>query len=178
MHLENRNPATPARARGDKVDDVGSINRCDDSAPIGWGQVCWLVDQGMPRDFVPAVAQLRVVGDAIAFYEETSDDVILWRPRSGTLSSMEGRAFALGEDAIGNAATYAFDTFLAVHAEPMDWLRDRGRGIVVLRWDLAFDMLRHAPRVAVEEAVLPLYRHHMLPPHVPELSVIERRQAA
>lgn len=107
----------------------------------------WLVESGVPPDFVPAMTQLRVTNGSIAFFEETSDDLVLWHPQTGAVNSLAGRAFALGEDNIGNAATYAFDNYLAVHADPLEWLRDRSRGIVVLRWELAFDLLHGAPRL-------------------------------
>jgi hypothetical protein len=147
---------------------------------IDWRQFSWLRDQGVPVATLMQIMQVRVVDGALAFYEEVSGDVVLWHPKSGELTSWAGNAFALGEDNIFNAGTYAFDNYLVIHTDPLDWLRDGGHGIIVLRWELAFDMLRDATRIAVSEELLPTYRQHMTPRHMPELAVLasDRRLAA
>jgi hypothetical protein len=116
-----------------------------------------------------------------AFEEFTSDDVVFWNRQTGSLASWSGRVFALGQEIIGEAATYSFDCALNIFADPMDWLRSRRDGIVVLpnRWQMAFDRLRDCPRIAIAESLLPLYRRHMKPARTPELLVIpEMRRAA
>ena len=147
---------------------------------IEWRQWKWLLDQGVPLNTLMEMTQVRVVDGALAFYEAVSGDVVLWHPKTGQLESWLGNAFALGEDNIFNAGTYAFDNFLTVHSDPLDWLRGGGHGIVVLRWELAFDMLRDATRIAVSEQLLPAYRQHMKPRRLPELAVLasEQRLAA
>jgi hypothetical protein len=100
------------------------------------------------------------------------DDVVFWQPNTGELATWNGRAFALGEEAIYDASTYAFDCHLKIYLEPLDWLRCRCDGIVVLDWTRAFDRLRDCPRIAVEESLLPLYRRHMRPCRMPDLFVI------
>src|SRR5262245_20425379 len=40
---------------------------------------------------------------------EQAGDEVFWQPRTGELATSEGRAFALGEDAIHNPGTYSFD---------------------------------------------------------------------
>lgn len=129
---------------------------------IGWPTAKLLADRGVPNEVLARLTQLRVVtgmiGDDglldldergepfLAFYCEASQDVVFWCIETGELATWRGRAFALGEDNLRNAATYAFDCHLHVHAGALEWLVDRGRGIVVLRWDLAFDLLRDVPR--------------------------------
>lgn len=102
---------------------------------------------------------------------EEAEDFVFWQPRRGTIATYANRAFALGEDAIDNPGTYAFDCALNIFASPLDWLRVRRDGIVVLDWNRAFDRLRDAPRIAIAEPLLPLYRRHMKPARMPEVSV-------
>ena len=99
-------------------------------------------------------------------------DVVYWRPRSQEIAWEFGRAFCLGQDVLENPATTALDQHLLVFADPLQWLQYGRRGIVVLHWDWAFEFLRDVQVVAVDERVLHLYRQHMKPGHLPELSVI------
>ncbi|WFU89528.1 hypothetical protein QA644_06665 [Rhizobium sp. CC1099] len=101
------------------------------------------------------------------------DDLIFWRPRTGELATWAGRAFALGESAISNASTYSFNFALNIFASPLDWLRAARDGVVVLDWRHAFDHLRECPRVAVDEALLPIYRRHMRPARMPDVFLLE-----
>lgn len=105
------------------------------------------------------------------FVFDEPEDIVFWQPRTGQLATYEGRAFALGEDAIHNPATFSFDGHLNIFSDPLDWLRAKRDGIVVLDWTRAFDWLRDCPRVSVDEKVLPLYKRHMHPPQLPELYV-------
>jgi hypothetical protein len=160
---------------------------------MDWPQYKWLLDQGVPSPVLVPLADLPLIrgfrgkdgwfdedesGDGFLAFDEP-DDTVFWCPKTGELATWHGRAFALGQDNIINAGTYAFDGYLATHADPLDWLRDGRRGIVVLNWRLAFDMLRDVPRIAVSEELLPTYRQHMKP-SLPELAVLasERRLAA
>jgi hypothetical protein len=101
-----------------------------------------------------------------------AEDAVYWQPQSGKLATWNGRAFALGEDAIYNAETYAFDCHLNIFPDPLEWLRDGCDGIVVLDWSRAFDTLRDCPRIAVQESVVFQYRKHMKPARLPKLFVI------
>jgi hypothetical protein len=155
-----------------------------DHPQVSWPQFKWLIDQGVPPAAMVKLADTRIVrgravtgrldldpaGDAFLAFEE-ADDVVLWCPKSGALVSLDGHAFALGDDNIDNPITYAFDNYLMVHDGPLDWLRDGCQGVVILRWDQAFDRLRDAPRIAVTETLLPTYRRQMTPHHLPDLAV-------
>ena len=99
------------------------------------------------------------------FDEAEADDMVFWQRQTGRLTTWSGRAFALGQAAIDEAATYSFDCSLNIFDDPLDWLRSRRDGIVVLDWTRAFDRLRDAPRIALAESLLPLYRRHMRPAH-------------
>lgn len=105
-------------------------------------------------------------------------DMVFWHLPTGRVATLMGRAFALNEDHIDNAATYAFESNLNVYRDVLDWLRADCDGIVVINWAQAFDRLRHAPRIAVDERLLPTYRKWMRPRHIPALSVIPSRAMA
>lgn len=145
--------------------------------PITWPQIRWLLDKGVPHTTISRCAHLRTVGSAIAFYEETDDDVVFWSPRSGELIADRGRAFALGGSEIC-ASSGVFD-HLRIFANALDWLRADGRGLVVIDWRQLFDRLRDVPKIAVDEQVLHLYRRYIRP-DTPDLSVLrpEWRAAA
>lgn len=116
-----------------------------------------------------------------AFAQGDQDEIVFWHRTSGAMTSWTSRCFALGEQIIGDPATFSFDCALNIFADPIDWLRARRDGIVILpdRWSDAFDRLRDCPRIALAERLLPLYRRHMKPSHMPELTVIpDRRRAA
>ncbi|MCG6116341.1 MAG: hypothetical protein MEQ84_14210 [Mesorhizobium sp.] len=107
-----------------------------------------------------------------------ADDIVFWQKETGKIATWTGRAFALGEEIICEASTYSFGYALNIFSDPLDWLRARRDGIVVLDWNWAFDRLRDAPRIAVTEDILPLYRRHMKPARMPRLLVIPARRHA
>jgi hypothetical protein len=124
---------------------------------MSWQLCQWLAARGVPTSVLISMATLRLVNGIRAddgffeedpagagwpaFYEEAADDAVFWQPETDAVATWHGRAFALGEDNIVAAATYAFDNHLHVHTSVLDWLRDKGRGIVVIDWRLAFDRL-------------------------------------
>lgn len=113
-----------------------------------------------------------------AFPVSAADDIVFWQKKTGKIATWTGRTFALGEEIIGEASTYSFDCALNIFSDPLDWLRARRDGIVVLDWNRAFDRLRDAPRIAVAEDILPLYRRHMKPARMPRLLVFPSRRRA
>ena len=108
---------------------------------------------------------------------EEVEDWIFWNPETGELALDTGRAFALGEAAIGNPGTFAFDGWLNVYADPLDWLAANRDGIVPIpgQWHLAFERLRDCPRVAIVPELLETYEAAMSP-RVPELAVFGMTQ--
>lgn len=105
-------------------------------------------------------------------------DTCFWQPRTGELATWLGRTFALGQEIVDDPATYSFDCRLNIFADPLQWLQADRDGIVVVDWSLAFDRLRDRPRIAVAEEVLPRYRQHMRPSHMPETFIIPSRRVA
>lgn len=60
-------------------------------------------------------------------------DLIAWRPDApDQWRAWRGAGALLNPDAVHRAAY--LDEILIVHATPLDWLRDRCRGVVVLDW--------------------------------------------
>lgn len=109
-------------------------------------------------------------GPLWVIFEEREDNVY-WRPRTGEIATLNGKAFALDEAFIDNASTYAFDGFLHISATVEGWLQSRYQSIYVLDWTRAFDKLRHASRIAVDEEIRGIYLHHMRPARMPKLFV-------
>ena len=108
----------------------------------------------------------------LAFEEQHG--LVFWNQHSGEIATDTSRAFALGEELIDNPATTAFDQHLNIYDNPMEWLLNGRRGIVVVKWELAFDRLRDVASVAVAETVLATYRRHMRPQHIPKLYVLPK----
>lgn len=110
----------------------------------------------------------------LAFLEEY--DRVFWQPRTREAATEIGRSFALGEEQIGNVATTAFNRYLNIYADPLQWLQNERHGIVVLRWQFAFDRLRDVPRVAISSSLLTTYNRMMKPLHMPKLAVLPNGQ--
>lgn len=111
----------------------------------------------------------------ISFEEE--DDLVFWCPFNQQIATWEGRAFALGEEAIDNASTYAIGGELMIHQSVGRWILAGGRGIFVLDWSRAFDKLRWAPRVAVAPGARSIYHRSMHARRMPQVRVL-RGEAA
>lgn len=156
-------------------------------------ELAWLIREGVPSLALARPTPIMVATglksrDGIFdhaddgerwFAFEQDGDFVFWQPGRNAFATYANRAFALGEEAVDNPGTYAFDCALNIFASPLDWLRAGRDGIVVLDWSRAFDRLRDVPRIAVAEGLLPLYKRHMRPVRMPELFVISgNRQAA
>ena len=116
-------------------------------------------------------------GQAFLVFEEP-EDTVYWNPKTGFLATLEGRAFALGELTIDNAATYALGDSLKIFGTVAQWIDASGRGLVILDWERAFDMLRYAPRIEVDDRVEALYRNYMKPRRMPAVKVRRQQRSA
>jgi len=160
--------------------------------PIDFDRFIWLHRAGVPVEtlitLMPIMMATGIIapdgrfedepdGQTFLVFEE-AEDAVFWQPRSGKLATWNGRAFALGEDAIYNPGTFAFDCHLSIFSDPLEWLRSRCDGCVVLDWSRAFDRLRDCPRIAVAEPLLFQYRRAMKPPRLPDVLVLTDRRAA
>ncbi|WP_414814916.1 hypothetical protein [Rhizobium sp. IY2] len=166
-----------------------------DIPSLGWlmpRHVGWLTASGVPMTAIIRPERIRLCHgfrapdgrfeiDAngpvwFAFIER--EDYVFWLPGTSELATWNVRSFALGENMICNASTYALDGHLHVFQHPLDWLRWNRDGIVIVNWNLAFDRLRDCPRLEIAEGLLPTYRKHMRPARMPELVLREYGKAA
>ena len=90
-------------------------------------------------------------------------DVALWSARSGTAEALRGAAWAIGQDTALNPDVTALGGSLRIHKTPLQWLQANRRGIVILRWEGAFDGLRFVERVSLSKSLAPAYRQAMRP---------------
>lgn len=102
-----------------------------------------------------------------------ANDTAMWRPKTGEVATECGAAFAIGADEIQNPGATALNGWLNIYADPLEWLINGRRGIVVLRWEWAREQLRDVPKIAVAEDLLGQYRRHMAP-RLPQVGVIPR----
>ena len=92
-----------------------------------------------------------------------------WQPRTGEIRC---DGFCLGEDAITDPSTYFADGALTIHENPLAWMRAGRRwGIVVQRWDMAFDRLRDVPRIVLPVSLKATYDKHMRPVRMPKVRI-------
>lgn len=148
-------------------------------------QIDWLISQRVSTSAICSAAHpcLKRSADGIVFLIQDHAgpiDCATWSLRDGGKTTLlTGAGFALGEEHINNPGLYSFDGSLQMHESPLDWLRERRDGIVVLDWSRVFDRFRHCPRITVPESLLGRYRQSMKPPHMPELFVrLDDRNAA
>lgn len=158
--------------------------------PLRQPHIDYLLNHGVPPEAMiqPAPVMLaRGIKSGDGHFEEANvhlfwlvfeeqGDFVFWQPRTGEIAIDTGRAFALGQDNIDNPGATALGAWLRIFADPLEWLQAKRNGLVVLRWEWAFDMLRDVERIAVSEQLLPVYTKYMKP-RLPKLAVIQRTEA-
>lgn len=151
----------------------------------------WLIAQGVPAiaivmPYVVEIARGIRAADgifehdplgALWFVFSEPNDTIFWNSKTGEVATDLGSAFALGQEEIANPGATSLGQWLHVHESPLDWLRASRRGIVVLRWEWAFEQLRDVERIAVPEALVSRYQKGMKP-KLPDVGVIPKAVAA
>jgi hypothetical protein len=163
-----------------------------DSFPaLEWAGFDWLRRQGVSLDTLIALTPIRTAkgrrasdgrfdldpkGMAFLVFPE-AEDVVFWQPRTGELSTWNGRAWALGQDVAEHPGTYSFDCALNLFGDPLEWLRANCDGCVILDWSRVWSRLHDVPRVAVDEPIWLTFKQHMRPPGGPETFILARRRA-
>jgi AAA domain len=106
-------------------------------------EIRWLFEQGVSDTAMLSPTLMRAGkildnntfdfdGDGIrAVVFEEGGDLSAWNPKRNLLATWQSVAFALGEEAIWNPATYFAGDALRVHATPLDWLLADRDGIVI-----------------------------------------------
>jgi hypothetical protein len=155
-------------------------------------EIGWLLDQGVSPaamlDPTPIQAANVVFlgGDtfnfdtggvrAFVFKEFDSGDLVAWRPgpkrTPDQLATWRGVAFALGEDAIWNPASYFMGSALRVHADPFQWLRSERDGICIVQPTLAYAQLRHVKRLSFADTMHARWVQRWLQPPKPEGEIL------
>lgn len=126
---------------------VSDATLCAETTFVKGCDVTWhprrsFAADGPSRAFVVAVRD--------AFGEVV--DLCAWPPdRPDRWARHEGAGFALGEEALGNAGTFAFGGSLRVVRTPLGWLQAEGRALCILDPGLAWHRLSNAPRLAAED---------------------------
>ena len=159
-------------------------------------EIRWLVAQGVSETAMlgpPPIRAAKVVfldkqtfdfdaaGARVLLLTE-EHDLIAWKPDGRTLASWRGVAFALGEDAIGNPASYFMGDALWVHRDPLAWLKADREGIVIVQPRFTYAYLRHTPRLAFSSATHARQVQAWLQPPKPKVKFLiktpEERAAA
>ena len=107
---------------------------------------------------------------ALVFIED--HDLIAWQPRTGQLATWRGVAFALGEAAIWNPASWFMGGGLKVHRTPLEWLKDDRGGICIVRRELTYAMLKHVPRLVFADAPHARQVKRWLQPPLPRTEIM------
>jgi hypothetical protein len=140
-----------------------------------WGlptkaQIGWLLDHGISVETLEAepcsiaATTVRFEGrffipdpdgeKALIFRATDRDeviDLIAWSPRTDQLGSFLGLAFCLGDqDQLHNPASWFAGGGLNIYRSPLGWLRGNRRGIVIVDAQQTYAMLRHVPRLLVD----------------------------
>jgi len=132
-------------------------------------EIAWLLQQGISEPAMitpPVVLASNVVfldgntfdfdaGGVRAFIFREPNDLIAWRPASKRVATWRSSAFALGEDAIWNPASYFMGSALRVHADPLAWLKADRDGVCIVQAQLTYANLRHARGLSFAD---PVYR--------------------
>ena len=74
-------------------------------------------------------------------------DLVAWSRKRNQLATWRGEAFALGQEAIWNPATYFMDGALEIHQTPLDWLKAEREGICIVQPRFAHSQLHHVERL-------------------------------
>jgi len=129
--------------------------------------ILWLLDRGVSEQ---AMTRPYCIGGGRVMYHRQSfetdpngkpviifraedrgevTDLVAWDPVTGLLVSWRGQAFCLGDvDDVLNTATYFGGGAFRIHETPVEWLLAERHGIVIVRRELCYAYLAHAPRVA------------------------------
>ena len=99
-------------------------------------------------------------------------DLVAWSRKLKKLATWRGVAFALGQEAIWNPATYFMGGALEVHRTPLDWLKADRAGICIVQPRYAYSQIANVRRLRfADEAHARLVRDWLKPPAPPEFLV-------
>jgi hypothetical protein len=94
-------------------------------------------------------------------------DIAAWSPKTGKLGTWRGVAFALGQDAIFNPATYFGANPLRIHNGPLEWLKAGRDGIVIVQPKYTYAYLRNVRRASFADPALAQHVQSWIQPPQP-----------
>lgn len=177
MRAKNERPPTAGNGEGAlKLSVVGNPKGNINSLRAqhrAWGlpteaQIGWLLDHGVSTETLETelIAATSARFDerffvpypdgekALIFRATDRDeviDLIAWSPRTDQVGSFLGLAFCLGDqDQLHNPASWFAGGGLNIYRSPLGWLRGNRRGIVIVDAQQTYAMLRHVPRLLVD----------------------------
>jgi hypothetical protein len=146
-------------------------------------ELLWLHQRGvsmaaLTRPWIIGADRVRFDGKAGFDFDAAGDRALIFRCEDlgetidlaawsdNRLATWRQTAFCLGDvDQCFNPATWFGDDGLRIHADPLDWLRARRAGIVILKPELCWAYLRNVPRVICQNEIIAARVHkHARPP--------------
>ena len=156
-------------------------------------EILWLFDQNVPDTAILLPTPIRAANvvfldgntfdfdsggvRSFIFKQLDSDDLVAWDPKRNALATWRGDAFALGQEAVFNPATYFDGGALHVHETPLQWLQADRQGIVILRHDLSHAYLAHCQRLACSDTGFAKKVKAWLQPRKPTVKILVEAQA-
>jgi len=155
-------------------------------------EIGWLLDQGVSPTAMlepTLIYAANVVfldghtfdfdsGGIRALVLKEANDLVAWNPKRKILATWRSSAFALGEDAIWNPASYFMGTALRVHRTPLEWLEAERDGICIVQPRFTHALLRHACRLSFADPVYAQQvKRWLQPPKPPVEMLIEVAEA-
>lgn len=124
----------------------------DSPSPLRAGRIVWT---GSNRFAFEKHEPLGVIGKRAFLFVVTDGggdpvDIVAWQPMLDRIGTWRGVAWALGQDAIYAPRLTEHDG-LPVWRSPLDWLRARRRGIVLIEPRLAAEWLCDAGPLVAED---------------------------
>lgn len=133
----------------------------------------WLLAQNvngdvMAKPYAIRGASVRFDGDTFDFDPDGSRAVILrsddrgeprdlvaWGPKSGRLATWRGTGFCIGDvEQVFCPSTYFMGGALRIHRTPLEWLKARRKGIVIVNPELAYGQFHDGMRVVCTDTDL------------------------
>jgi hypothetical protein len=149
-------------------------------------EIAWLLDNGVSEAAMLEPTPLRAANVVFlggntfdfdsdgtrAFIFKEPNDLVAWNPKRDALAAWGCSAFALGEDAIWNPASYFMGDALRVHRTPLDWLKADRDGIVIVKPELTYGYLRNVRRLSFADPVYAQQVKQWLQPPKPAVEIL------
>lgn len=99
-------------------------------------------------------------------------DLVAWSRKRNQLATWRGKAFALGQEAIWNPATYFMGSALEIHETPINWLKAEREGICIVQPRFAYANLGHVERILCHDEKFARDLERWLQPPQPRAEIL------